>query len=92
LNILVNGGQWQHNRQSTALDESKKLQPPNHDFPHCSTMPKTIDLTKKSPSHLNKQIANQPNPPQTHSTATRAVLLFGLGITLLIDARKNGID
>jgi hypothetical protein len=50
LNILVNGVQWLNNCHKPALAESKKLQPPNHDFPHCSTMQKTIDRTKKSPT------------------------------------------
>jgi hypothetical protein len=50
INGPINADQWLGNRQKVALAESKQPQTQKHGFPHCSTMPKTIDRTKKSPT------------------------------------------
>jgi len=46
LNIPINADQWLNNRQQTAFTETKLPLTQKRYFPHCSTMPKTIDGTQ----------------------------------------------
>jgi hypothetical protein len=44
--MAINRDQWPNSRQQPALTKSKLPLTWKNDFPHCSTMAKTIDRTK----------------------------------------------
>jgi hypothetical protein len=51
--VSAQNAQILHNRQKTALDESKQPLTQKHDFPNCPTNAKTIDRTEKTLSKQN---------------------------------------